>query len=177
MLIRIFTLGFDPATARFNDEPVRDFIADKAVASISDHFFVKDEAPYLVLVVRYRLAAALAPPPPPAADSATPRQRDESWRKLVDPADWPLFNTLRDWRGERARREGIPSYVICNNRQLAAVVSARPATLAELGHLEGFGDAKLKKYGAELLAIVKKAGPRPAEPEPKPEPGDAKPAA
>lgn len=55
MLIRIFTLGFDPATARFNDEPVRDFIADKAVASISDHFFVKDEAPYLVLVVRYRL--------------------------------------------------------------------------------------------------------------------------
>jgi hypothetical protein len=29
MLVRLFTLGFDPVTERFNDESVRDFLADK----------------------------------------------------------------------------------------------------------------------------------------------------
>ena len=144
MLIRVFTLSFEPVTGRFNDDPVRDFIADKEVATISDHFFVKDEAPYLVLVVRYRLAGPVAAPP--VAAPAGARQRDESWRTTLDAADWPLFNTLRDWRGEQARSAGIPSYVICNNRELAAVISKRPTTLAELGQIDGFGDAKLKKY-------------------------------
>ena len=27
MLVRVFTLGFDPATERFDDEPARDFLA------------------------------------------------------------------------------------------------------------------------------------------------------
>ena len=83
-------------------------------------------------------------------------------------ADWPLFNTLRDWRGERCKAEGIPPYVICNNQQLAEVVKARPTTLAALGAIEGFREAKLKKYGKALLALV--AG----EPPPEPEAGDAK---
>ncbi len=161
MLIRVFTLAFEPMTGRFNDDPVRDFIADKEVASIRDHFFLKDDTPYLTLVVCYRPAGLAAAPQAPAPAGA--RQRDESWRTTVNQADWPLFNTLRDWRGERARADGIPSYVICNNRQLAEVVNKRPATLAELGHLDGFGDAKLKKYGAELLALIAKAGPRPPE--------------
>ena len=58
MLVRVFTLGFDPATERFDDEPVRDFLADKEVVSISGHFFVCDAAPHLVLVVRYRPSAS-----------------------------------------------------------------------------------------------------------------------
>jgi len=52
---------------------------------------------------------------------------------------------------------------VCNNRQLADVVNKRPAKLAELGHLNGFADAKLKKYGAEILALIATAGPRPPE--------------
>lgn len=164
MFLRVFTLGFDPATERFNDEPVREFLADKTVISLHDHFFVKGDAPYLALVVCYRLGGPAVAPPAPTPPAAGQRARDESWRETVDKADWPLFNTLRDWRGEQARAAGIPSYVICNNRQLAEVVSKRPASLAELGQIDGFGDAKLKKHGAAMLSLIAKAGPRPAEP-------------
>jgi superfamily II DNA helicase RecQ len=174
MLIRVFTLAFDPATERFNDDAVRDFIADKDLASVSDHFFMKDDAPYLALVVRYRLPGPASSPAAPEA--AGRRERDETWRDALDKADWPLFNTLRDWRGEQARANGIPSYVICNNRQLVDVVNKRPATLTDLGHIDGFGDAKLKKYGSEMLAIVAKAGPRPAKADPNPAPAAPSPA-
>jgi len=121
MQVRVFTLGFDPATERFDDVPVRDFISDKDVASISDHFFVHEGMPYLALVVCYRLAAAqqMADKGP---NTGAARGRDESWRDALEKADWPLFNRLREWRGERSKAEGIPPYVICNNRQLVEVV-------------------------------------------------------
>jgi superfamily II DNA helicase RecQ len=164
MLVRIFTLIFDSLTGRFDDDPVRDFLVDKEAISIDHHFFVKDGTPYLALVLCYRLSAP-APVRPQSTTATDPtgarRERDESWRDTLDKSDWPLFNTLRDWRGERARAQGIPSYVVCNNRQLAAVVAKRPATLPDLGHIDGFGDAKLKKYGQEILSILAKAGPRP----------------
>jgi len=158
MLVRIFTLRFNPAAERFDDSAVAGFLADKEVLSISDHFFVKDEVPYLALVVRYRAAPVPAPAEAPRAG-----QRDESWRELLAEADWPLFNTLRAWRAERAKQAGIPPYVICNNRQLAEVVSARPTTLAALGRMEGIGEAKLRKYGKDLLALI--AGEAKRQPE------------
>lgn len=135
LAVKVFTLAFDPVLAAFNDEPVREFLADKDVESVSDHFFTKDGTPFLALVARYRLAAL---PATPETGSKPGRVRDESWRDSLPKEHWPLFNTLRDWRGERAKQEGIPSYVICNNRQLAEVVEKRPASLAELGQVDGF---------------------------------------
>ncbi len=166
MRFHLFTLAFDPIIERFNDEAVQDFLADKDVESVSDHFFVRDSMPYLTLVVYYRpqrLTSNVLVPEPKGG-----RQRDETWRDALGKEDWPLFNTLRDWRGEKARAEGIPPYVICNNRQLTEVVSRRPKTLGELGHIDGFGDAKLKKYGPQMLAIIARAGYEPPQ-----ESGDA----
>lgn len=150
MLVRVFTLRFDPVTEHFDDSTVAAFLADKEVLSIRDHFFIQHDVPYLTLVVRYRAAPVSAP----VQNPQTLAKRDESWRESLSEADWRLFNALRSWRGERAKQEGIPPYVICNNRQLAAVVRARPSTLAALGQLEGFGEAKLKKYGKDLLALT-----------------------
>jgi superfamily II DNA helicase RecQ len=42
--------------------------------------------------------------------------------------------------------------VICTNVQLAQVVRSRPRSLNKLGEIEGFGSAKLRKYGSEILA-------------------------
>jgi ATP-dependent DNA helicase RecQ len=169
MLVRVFTLGFSPATGRFDDTQVRDFLADKEAVSIDHHFFAHDGIPYLALVVCYRpgasgSVAAAAPGPAAAAgpDGARAgRGRDESWRDALEQSQWPLFNRLREWRGERARAEGIPPYVICNNRQLADMVQRKPATLAALGELDGFGEAKLKKYGPDLLGLIARAGAEP----------------
>lgn len=166
MHVRVFTLRFDPVTERFDDSAVVGFLADKEVLAIRDHFFVRDGVPYLTLVARYRTGVA---PAPAAGRPAT--NRDDSWRELLTDADWPLFDTLRAWRVERAKREGVPPYVICNNRQLAETVKARPPTLAALGRIEGFGEAKLKKYGPDLLALI--AGAALPNPVPSPVPSQA----
>ena len=65
-----------------------------------------------------------------------------------------LFQALRDWRNERSRREGIPPYLICTNKQTAEMVARRVANRNQLTQLEGFGKAKSERYGADILALV-----------------------
>jgi ATP-dependent DNA helicase RecQ len=106
---------------------------------------------YLAVIINYRPQPLAAAPAPKAGERG---KSDESWRALIAEADVPLFNALRDWRATRSRREGLPPYVIGTNRQLAAMVLARPTSLAKLGEIEGFGQAKLERYGKEILAIL-----------------------
>ena len=64
---------------------------------------------------------------PEESPKSVREKRDESWRALLTPEDMPLFQALRDWRNERSRREGIPPYLICTNKQTAEMVARRVA--------------------------------------------------
>lgn len=156
MLVRVFTLKFDPVVGGFDDGPLRDFVKDKEVLSLRDHFFIREEAPHLAVVVTYNLLR------PEESTAPTPQEgRDENrekWRAFLEEGDWPLFNTLRDWRNQQAREEGIPPYVICTNRQLAQIARARPSSLGKLATIEGLGKAKIERYGGLILQLV---GPAP----------------
>lgn len=152
MHLRVFTLKFNSALGGFNDGEMRDFLKDKEVLSVRDHFFVKDEVPYLVVVVTYNLVRPEMEPSSPSKRSE--RDRRDEWRALLEEADWPLFNTLRDWRNRKAREEELPTYIICTNRQLAEIAHRRPASLSKRATIEGLGKAKLERYGAMLLQIV-----------------------
>lgn len=151
MLVRIFTLKFDPIVAGFDDSDLRDFIKDKEVLSIRDHFFIRDEAPYLAVVVTYN---------PPQVEKGKKNVRErreedrEKWRQILEEGDWPIFNSLRDWRNDLARAEGVPPYVICTNRQLAEIAHRRPESLSKLSAIEGMGKTKLKRYGKAILEAV-----------------------
>jgi len=162
MFVRVFTLRFSDATDGFDNQPVETFLADKDVLSIHDHYFEKDGIPYIALVVCFR-TKAVDPVVEGLADKKS--KRDESWREFLPEADWPLFNTLRNWRNERSKQEGIPPYVICNNRQLAEIIKSRCNSLEALRQIEGLGDAKLTKYGQQLLALLAKFAEVPANSE------------
>jgi ATP-dependent DNA helicase RecQ len=41
---------------------------------------------------------------------------------------------------------------------LREIAAARPATLAELGRLQGIGAAKLERFGEAMLAVVRSQG-------------------
>ena len=152
-MLRIFTLKFQSTLGAFDDAELQAFIKDKEVLSIRDHFFTKDDMPYLVVLVTYQLA--VLPTDVPAVESTSAASpRNEKWREILAEGDWPLFNTLREWRNRLAHEEGVPPYVIATNRQLAHIAHQRPPTLEQLGHIEGVGRAKLERYGAAMIEIV-----------------------
>ncbi len=156
MKARVLTLRYDPLLAGFDEAPLREFQTDIELLGVRDHLFEQDGQNHLALVLTYRAAGEGAPPPMNEAAEPARRQR---WQELVGPDDLPLFNTLREWRAARAKKEGFPPYVICTNRQLALLVRARPQGLAKMAEVEGFGKAKLERFGSEMLAIFKRASP------------------
>jgi superfamily II DNA helicase RecQ len=89
-----------------------------------------------------------------------------SFREAMEPGapeplateDDALFERLREWRREKARVIGKPSYIVAPDRTLRAIAATRPATPADLGSIDGIGPAKLAQYGDEILALVG-AGP------------------
>lgn len=113
-----------------------------------EHFFKKEGAPYLAVFITFENTAMEMPKPG--------GKKEDNWRELVGENELPLFNTLRNWRKERCQADGIPPYVICTNKTLANLVLKRPQTLTELREVEGFGKAKLEKYGADILKILAK---------------------
>ena len=68
-----------------------------------------------------------------------------------DPA---LFERLRRWRAEIARRQGVPAYVVFHDRTLSVLAAHRPADLEAMEALPGIGRSKLDRYGAAILEIL-----------------------
>lgn len=157
---RVLTLSFDEDLERFDDTAMQVFLADKELVALKDHFFVYDGRPYMSVVLTYRSSVRSAASNN-ATQADTKRAQRETWRELLEPGDLPVFNTLREWRGERAKAEGVPRYVICTNRQLAEVVRRRPHTAKELAEIDGFGRAKVRKYGPEMLAYLQVSSEQP----------------
>ena len=69
-------------------------------------------------------------------------------------ADGPLAEQLRAWRRKRAEADGVPAYVVFNDRTLAALTERQPRSRGELLAVEGIGPSKLDRYGDELLALL-----------------------
>ena len=73
----------------------------------------------------------------------------------LDAAGLELFEALRAFRIEEARRQQVPPYVIASDRTLRHLAVLRPDSPATLELVHGIGPAKAERYGEALLAIVK----------------------
>ncbi len=163
MLVKVLSLSFNSNIGGFNDEEVRNFMVGKEILSVTDHFFIRNDIPYLTLVVKYFPYRQEAELKPVAAQVQT-KKGDESWKEGLTDADMGLFNLFRDWRSQRCKKDGVPPYVLMTNKQMAEVVKLRPQSMAELMKVEGFGKAKAEKYGEEILKISKVDSVSPATP-------------
>ncbi len=75
----------------------------------------------------------------------------------VQRTDVPVetLDRLRRWRLGTARADGVPAYVVFHDATLAAIASARPANLTELRRVSGVGESKLRKYGNDVLEVLR----------------------
>jgi superfamily II DNA helicase RecQ len=67
-----------------------------------------------------------------------------------------LFEDLRAWRFDCARKEGLSPYIVAYDRTLRVIARERPTTIPALEGMQGMGPAKAKKYGPAILDIIKR---------------------
>jgi ATP-dependent DNA helicase RecQ len=89
-------------------------------------------------------------------DVLTTRPRRE--RPIVaaaGEADEDLLGALKALRSAMARAQKQPAYVIFPDRTLIEMAQERPRSLDDLAGIHGVGAAKLQKYGAAFLAVIR----------------------
>lgn len=66
-----------------------------------------------------------------------------------------LFEALRAWRLEEARRLEQPAYCIFWDSALKAIAQAKPGTIEEMRRIDRIGNGRIEKYGEALLEVIK----------------------
>jgi DNA helicase-2/ATP-dependent DNA helicase PcrA len=94
-----------------------------------------------------------------AALGATARERGGPIpsRDRLHADDAALFDALRAWRLERARADKVAPFIIASDAVIALIAERRPRSEVELLPVPGIGPAKVERYGAEILAVVRAA--------------------
>ena len=88
-------------------------------------------------------------------DKAAGQKPKEEW--LRTEREERLWQALRKWRQERARAEEIPAYMVCGDKTLRDIVEKMPRGLDGLRSIYGLGEAKIDKFGDEILEILDSA--------------------
>ncbi|TAM63947.1 MAG: DNA helicase RecQ [Rhodanobacter sp.] len=76
----------------------------------------------------------------------------------IEAYEQPLWDALRALRTQLARQHGVPPYVVFHDATLLAMLRALPANEDELATISGVGEAKLKRYGRDFLAVINAQG-------------------
>jgi DNA helicase II / ATP-dependent DNA helicase PcrA len=117
----------------------------------------RQASPYLAEIER-AVTGEPEPPPDAEANRRGARAARAALDRLADAelstGDRGLFDELVSWRRDLARANGVPAYVVFDNKVLRAVAGARPTSNAELLEVPGVGPVKLERYGAAVLEIV-----------------------
>ena len=83
----------------------------------------------------------------PAADSGSVLNRDQV-RSIV---------ALKKWRADQAAQEGVPLYMVAQNRWLEEMVRMPNRSLDDLMKINGLGEWRVQKYGGKILEVLNTA--------------------
>jgi superfamily II DNA helicase RecQ len=77
------------------------------------------------------------------------------YRETLDPESFAVFARLRELRKQIAQQEAVPIYMVFTNEQLAQMAQTRAATRSDLEKIAGVGDARIEKYAARFLDLIR----------------------
>lgn len=173
MRVKLFTLRYSESLGGFDERPLDEFARDKELLAFREHFFAVNEVPHLVCIVTWQACAIPTSKAerstvcaseedrtaPVRGDVVQKRARKADPLEALDEPQRVLFQTLRVWRAQKARVEGVPPYVVFTNRELVAIIQRLPDSSNALGNLPGIGKGKVGRYGDELLSLLPNAKP------------------
>jgi DNA topoisomerase-3 len=96
------------------------------------------------------------PPRTPRSDRPSAEARRARSTSTPEPdAPSALVDALRGFRRSEAAQRSVPAFRILTDRVLFAVAREQPRSESELLAIQGIGPAIVKKYGSNLIGIVR----------------------
>jgi len=152
-MFKVITTPFDPITGTFKSNAFNEFIADKEVTFFQPQFFNRGDKFYWSVFIQYQHLEG--------SDKGKFNLKENSEAKKeilkeLTEEQFTLFKSLKGWRMEKAKQEGIPPFIVLKDEQLIEIIKTKPESLESLKNINGIGDKKAQKYGQEILNYFKK---------------------
>lgn len=139
MKIRIITIAFDEQTQTFNDTVVNNFCLNKKVHNINTEFFSQNNKTFWTVAITY--------------DEILKPEKNKTIE--LTEIQKKLYQQLKQWRFNRAAKDGIPVFLVAKNIQLEEIIKNKCMSLECLKNIKGIGTGKASKYGKEIINLVK----------------------
>lgn len=146
MQLKAFTIPVHDDGAAI--EEVNAFLRSHRILTVDRHF-VQDGANSVWAICVSYLGNSMRP------QAISAKRPKVDYREVLSQTDFALFARLRVLRKQLAEREGVPAYALFTNEQLAEMVQRGVHNAAELKEIDGVGDARIEKYGAAFLTVLK----------------------
>ncbi len=101
-----------------------------------------------------KIAAEVYQPAKPLIEKSIKAETPLAEPVILTPEEEIIYNALREWRNERASRDGVPPYLIAQNDSLMQIAKLQVKTKEEILQIKGFGEKRTDKYGDEILDIL-----------------------
>ncbi len=128
-------------------EELNNFCAGHRVATVEKHFVADGDRSFWAICVTSIEKKE---------SQKTPYKSRIDYKEVLDEKDFAVFVKLRELRKSIADKDNMPLYSLFTNEQLATMVCERVQTMGALASIKGVGSAKLQKYGAAFLEVLKK---------------------
>lgn len=128
---------------------VDDVLKELAMAIYTAHYYIRYcKNPFeLSSFLQHKLAFAQ----PRFSISSYASGKRQSLSGVNNPV---LFETLKRWRDMVFEETGLPIYMIANADTLKALSTYLPLDKKDLAKINGFGKAKVEKYGDDIIDII-----------------------
>ena len=78
----------------------------------------------------------------------------------LDHAEVEIYEALRNWRERKASEDELKPFMVAHNSWLKQIIKLRPSTPDDLIGIKGFGGTRARKYGNEIIEILKALAPK-----------------
>lgn len=135
--------------AEESESELNRFLRSVRVITIHREFVANGQNSYWAMAAEYLKSGEAA-----ESESSVSGKKKTDYKEVLSPEDFAIFSKLREWRKAVAAQESVPIYVILTNAQMAEIAEKRITVKAAFKEIEGFGDARVKKYGDAIIKIV-----------------------
>jgi len=148
MRCKIFSVSLESDQALGNERKMNDFLQTTSVKRIFASVANPPDGPVWSVLFFYESGAEATP-----EVAARPETTSESSTALSGEQVRSIV-ALKKWRADAAAQEGVPLYMVAQNKWLEDIVRMPVKSLDDLKKVRGLGDWRVQKYGSKIVEIL-----------------------
>ncbi len=149
MQIKIFPIPI-PGGEQMNEE-MNQFMRSKRVLQTENQFVSNPSGTFWCFCIKYLDDAV----PTDRGKFASSDREKVDYMKVLDEATFKRFSRMREIRKKLAADQGISSYLVFSDQELAGMAKFEELTPAAMLSIKGIGEKKTEKYGQHFFTKSK----------------------